>query len=133
VDADVLDSDCLIHFTKKVLEEAAEAGNCVIVGRAAPYYLRKRHDKYCVFLYAPRDYRFHRVMGDVKDEAKAVDLVDNVDAERAEFIKHYFGVQWPSRPLYDCMLNTSIGDDATVETILHLMDQANQREAAIKS
>jgi cytidylate kinase len=132
-DADVLDADCLIHFTKKVLEEVAEAGNCVIVGRAAPYYLRKRDDKYCVFLYAPRDLRYHRVFAEVQDEAKAVDLVDNVDKERAEFIQHYFGVQWPSRHLYDVMLNTAIGDDATVDTILRLMNEANQREDVVKS
>ncbi len=122
-----------MYYTQKVLEEVAEAGNCVIVGRAAPYYLRKRNDKYCVFLYAPRDVKYHRVFAEVKDEAKAVDLVDNVDRERAEFIQHYFGVQWPSRQLYDVMLNTAIGDDASVDMILHLMEEANRRETAGKS
>lgn len=132
VDAGELDAECLMKITEKVLKEAAEAGNCVIVGRAAPYYLRNRDDTFCVFLFAPRDFKFHRVMEEVHDEAKAVDLVDKVDQERAEFIQHYFGVQWPSRHLYDAMLNTAIGDDATVDLILYLVSEANKRAVAAK-
>jgi hypothetical protein len=59
--------------------------------------------------------------------------VDNVDNERREFIKHYFNAEWPARHLYDAMLNTEIGDEATVDTILHLMAEANKREEASKS
>jgi cytidylate kinase len=129
-DSDVVDADRLIHLTDHVVQRLAGAGNCVMVGRGAAYFLRDRQDIYCVFLYAPREVKFRRVLEDVKDEAKAIELVDHVDNERREFIKHYFGADWPSRQFYHAMLNTAMGEDATVETILQLMDAANRREEA---
>jgi cytidylate kinase len=129
-DDDLLDADRLVCLSQKVIEQAAETGQCVIVGRAAPWILRNRNDTYCVFLYAPRDIRFHRVLELVKDEHKAIDLVDTVDQERREFIRHYFGVEYPGRQFYHAMLNTTVGIDATVDTLLYLLEAANKREAA---
>ena len=129
-ETDVLDADCLIRLTENVLEKLAEQGNCVIVGRAAVYFLRKRTDTYCVFLYAPRELKYQRALAELKNEAEALERVDNVDRERKEFIQHYFGAEWPSRHLYHAMLNTAMGEEATVDEILHLMDEANRREGA---
>lgn len=126
---DILDADCLVKLTGQVVAKHAEAGHCVIVGRGAAYFLRDRPDTFCVFLYASREAKFRRVFAVEKDEAKAIELVDTVDENRGEFIKRYFGVQWPSRHLYHAMLNTDIGEDAIVDTILQLMDSANKREA----
>ncbi len=131
-DADVLDADCLIHLTEQVLAKLAEQGNCVIVGRAAVYFLRQRTDTYCVFLYAPRDLKYQRALAELKNEAEALERVDNVDRERKEFIQHYFKADWPSRHLYHAMLNTAMGEEATVDVILHLMEEANRREGAGK-
>lgn len=132
-DADVLDADRLIHLTEEVVKRLAETGQCVLVGRAAAYFLRNRPDTFCVFLYAPRELKFQRALADAKNEAEAIELVDTVDNERREFIKHYFGAEWPSRHLYHAMLNTAMGEDATVETVLRLMEDANRREEAGKS
>jgi cytidylate kinase len=130
-DADFLDADRLVQLARQVVEAAAVAGGCVIVGRAAAYFLRDRPDTYSVFLYAPRDFKFHRTLAEVGgDQARAIDLVDNVDQERVEFIRHYFGEDWPCRRLYHAMLNTAIGEDATVDIILRLIEDANQREQA---
>jgi cytidylate kinase len=126
-DTEIVDADHLVRLTQEVVERAATEGNCVIVGRAAAYFLRERTDTYCVFLYAPRDYKYHRVLADVKNEAEALELVDSVDQQRREFVKHYYGADWPSRYLYDAMLNTSIGDDATVGLILMLIEAAHDQ------
>jgi cytidylate kinase len=131
-DADVLDADCLIKLTQAVVEKLAATGRCVIVGRAAAYLLRERSDTFCVFLYAPRDLKYQRALAELKNEAEALERVDNVDRERKEFIQHYFGAEWPSRHLYHAMLNTAMGEEATVDVILHLMDEANRREGANK-
>jgi cytidylate kinase len=127
-DADVVDADRLIKLTQQVIERAAAAGQCVIVGRAAAYFLRDRADTFCVFLYAPREFRYQRVLAEVKNEAEARHLVDTVDQERKAFIRHYYNAEWPSRHLYHAMLNTATGLDATVETILSLIEGANRRE-----
>ena len=52
-----------------------------------------------------------------------------MDQERVAFIRHYYNAEWPSRHLYHAMLNTAAGEDATVETILGLIEAANRREA----
>jgi len=127
-DADIIDADRLICLTQGVIERAAEEGQCVIVGRAAAYFLRERPDTFCVFLYASRELRYQHVLARVKDEAEALRLVDTVDEERKEFIRHYYKAEWPARHLYHAMLNTVIGPEATVDTILGLMDAANRRE-----
>ncbi|MGD0815168.1 MAG: cytidylate kinase-like family protein [Verrucomicrobiota bacterium] len=129
-DADILDADRLICLTQQVVEQAAAAGHCVIVGRAAPYFLRNRDDTFCVFLYAPREAKFHRVRLETKDDAEAIHLVDTVDQERADFIKHYFNAPWPSRHLYHAMLNTTVGEDETVNTILDLIEASNKKSEA---
>ncbi len=131
-EGDVLDADCLMRLTEKVVKELAEKDNCVIVGRAAVYFLRERTDTYCVFLYAPRDVKYHRAVAELKNEAEALERVDNVDRERREFIQHYFGAEWPCRHLYDAMLNTAIGEDATVDLILHLMQESDRLGTVVK-
>ena len=129
-DSDIVDADRLSCLSQKVIEQAAAEGHCVIVGRAAAYFLRERADTFCVFLYAPRDLKYQRILAEVKNQAEALHLLDTVDEERKEFVRHYHNAEWPSRHLYHAMLNTSMGEDATVETILNLIDAANRREAA---
>jgi cytidylate kinase len=118
---------------RQVVEEAVTAGPCVIVGRGAPYFLRDRADTFCVFLYASRERRFRRILQRTGDEREAVALVDTTDEERRKFIKHHFGHEWPNRHFFHAMLNTALGDDLTVETILNLLNAVNQSEAAGKS
>jgi cytidylate kinase len=128
-DADIIDADRLICLSQQVIEEAAKEGQCVIVGRAAAYFLRDRADTFCAFLYASREVKYRRVIEEIKDQTEALRLIDTVDQERAAFIRHYYHAEWPSRHLYHVMLNTNIGDGATVDTILNLIEAANRREA----
>jgi hypothetical protein len=48
-------------------------------------------------------------------------LVDSVDRERAAYIKHYFDADWPTRSLYHVMINTAVGDELVIQTILNTM------------
>jgi Cytidylate kinase-like family len=54
-------------------------------------------------------------------KSDAEDVVDTVDRERIAFVKHYFGADWPTRSLYHVMINTAVGDESVVDTILHTM------------
>ena len=51
-------------------------------------------------------------------EREAEELVDTVDRERIEFVKHYFGADWPTRCLYHMMINTTVGDENVISMIL---------------
>jgi cytidylate kinase len=117
----MVDSECILEFTEKVVQHAASAGNCVIVGRGSQHFLRNRQDVLRVFLYAPREEKVRRVIGRGKSEQEAIELVDTVDQERADFIAKYFKVEWPSRSIYHAMINTEIGDENVVHTIVDLM------------
>ena len=132
-DMAVLNTERLVALVRQVVEQAIAAGPCVIVGRGAPYFLRDRADTFCVFLYASRERRFHRVLSRTSDEARAIELVDTMDEERRNFVKHQFGRDWPDRHLFHVMLNTALGDEATVEAILHLLNAANQNEEVLKT
>lgn len=120
-DKDIFDAERMVALLCQVIHQVSEAGECVVVGRGAPYVLRERTDAFHVFIYAPRDVKVHRIMTLGKEQAEAEDLVDTIDKERAAFIKQYFGADWPTRYLYNLWINSSIGDEATVETILEAM------------
>ncbi|MCU1286614.1 MAG: hypothetical protein JWO13_2964 [Acidobacteriales bacterium] len=113
------DTDRMVQLVTQVIEKAGEKGNAVIVGRGAPWILRNRKDTFHVFVYAPREDKVKRVMSLGKTEAEAVELVDTIDEERRAFIKRYFGKEWPTRHLYNMMINSSMGEDYVVETILN--------------
>ena len=132
-DLAILDTDRLVAIVRQAIEQAAEKKPCVIVGRGAPYFLRNRTDTFSVFLYASREIKYRRILKRVGNEKEAVYLVDTMDEDRRKFVKHYFGHEWPNRQLFDAMLNTGIGDDITIETILNLLNAANQSEEAAKT
>ena len=121
-DLAVLDSRRLAFLVQQVIEQTAEKKPCVIIGRGAPYFLRNRADTFCVFLYASRELKFRRVLHRVGNQAEAIELVDTIDEDRRKFVKHHVGQDWPNRQLFHAMLNTSIGDDNTMETILNLLN-----------
>lgn len=111
-------TDKFVAVGEKVMEKAANAGNCVIVGRGAPYFLRERGDAFHVFLYAPFPEKVRRLKLIGKSEQEAEKLLDNIDRERIEFVKRYFDADWPTRSLYHMMINTAIGNANVISMIL---------------
>ena len=51
----------MVEIGEQVMQEIAGHGNCVIVGRGAPYHLRERRDAFHVFMYAPRAEKLRRI------------------------------------------------------------------------
>lgn len=117
----VVDSESILKITKRVVLRAAETGNCVMVGRGSQQFLRDRKDTLRIFLYAPKGDKVRRLLARGKSEQEAHELVDTVDRERGDYISKYFGVEWPDRPLYHTMINTTIGDGAVVQAIVNFM------------
>jgi cytidylate kinase len=125
----LVDSETILKTTKRVVEHAADRGNCVIVGRGSQQFLKNRSDTLRVFLYAPREDKVRRLLARGKSEREAEERVDNVDRERADFIKKYFNVEWPDRAIYHSMINTAIGDEDVVSMILSLKDAYQAKTA----
>ena len=129
--AETFDADCMVTMVQQVLQKAAEAGNCVIVGRGAPYFLRERSDAFHVFLYAPRAEKLRRLRESGASVAEAEEQLDSVDRDRIAFVKHYYGADWPTRSLYHMMLNTAVGNDKVASTILSTMHALEERPARV--
>ncbi|HTU45950.1 MAG TPA: cytidylate kinase-like family protein [Bryobacteraceae bacterium] len=119
---ELLDAEHLAKLFEKVVQDAAAKGNCVIVGRGAPYFLRGRDDVFSVFMYAPYDEKIRRIMAQDKSREEAEELIERVDRERAAFVKKYFDRIWPQRDLYHLMINTKSGDEAVIDVILHKIE-----------
>jgi cytidylate kinase len=123
------DTDCIREVAERVVKGAAERGACVIVGRGSAYYLQNRPDAFHVFVYAPFEEKVRRLKAGGKSQSEAVQLAETVDRDRAAFIKQYFGVEWPDRHRFHLMLNSTIGKEAAVETILQRVAALEKRPA----
>jgi len=117
----MFDTDRMMSMMQEIVNRIAPEGKAVLVGRGTPFFLREHPDAFHVFLYAPRSEKIRRTKADGKTLEEAEELVGAVDLERAAYIKHYFDADWPTRSLYHLMLNTAVGDEAVIQTILSTM------------
>jgi len=117
----IFDTDRMVTMMQEIMNRIAQEGNAVIVGRGAPYFLRENPDAFHVFLYAPRAEKIRRTIADGHSQQEAEEMVDFVDRERIAYVKHYFNADWPTRSLYHMMLNTAVGNEPVVKTILETM------------
>jgi cytidylate kinase len=131
--AHAFDTDRMMTMVGEIMGTIAEQGNAVIVGRGAPFFLREREDTFRVFTYAPQDEKIRRLVATGKCKEEAEYLVENVDKERMAYIKHYFNVEWPRRCLYHLMINTVVGDENVIATIMNGMEMlaAHPAETAL--
>jgi hypothetical protein len=115
----IVDAECIREVTQRVVTAAAKEGNSVIVGRGSAYYLHDRADAFHVFVYAPLEEKVKRLRALGKSPEEATQLAETVDRDRAAFIKQYFDVEWPNRQFFHLMINSTVGDEAVVQTILN--------------
>ncbi len=116
---DHFDADSMVEFMQRVISGAASEGKSVIVGRGAPFLLRGRPDTFHVFIYAPREEKIRRLCEAGKSEGEAINEIENLDRQRVIFVRKYFGMEWPTRELYHLMVNSKVGDDVAIDTILN--------------
>jgi cytidylate kinase len=126
----VFDTDCMMAMMEEITAKIAHEGSAVVVGRGSPFFLRDHQDAFHVFLYAPRAEKVRRLLADGLSPSEADERVDSVDRERIAFVKHYFNSNWPTRSLYHLMINTAVGNEAVIETILHTMQLVEGRPKA---
>ena len=127
----LLDADRIFESTARIVQQAANAGNGVIVGRGGAYLLKDRREAYHVFVYAPPEDKIRRLQQSGKSAAEAKELAESVDQERAAFIKQYFNIQWPTFSRYHLMINSHIGEQAVVDLILEGIALVEKPHAAI--
>ena len=131
IETTTFDPDDMVPLVQQVLHDAVAKGSCVIVGRGAPYFLRERSDAFHVFLYASRTEKLRRLQATGMTVKEAEEQLDSVDRDRIEFVKRYFGADWPTRCLYHLMVNTAIGNEAATSLILNSIRLLDARRSEI--
>ena len=126
-DEKLFGADELVEHAQEVIEKKAKEGNCVIVGRGAPYILRARPDAFHVFVYGSREKKIRRLVKLKMSEKEATEMVDTIDRERAAFVRKYFNAEWPCRRLYHLMLNSDGGIEHVINTILATMESLERQ------
>jgi cytidylate kinase len=112
------DADAMVALARRVIEEAAAQGNCVIVGRGGQCVLQQRPDTFHVFVYGPRGQRVERIRREQGAGVDAEELTDVWDHRRQAYIRRYFGHEWTNPHLYDLMVCSSMGEAAAAAAIL---------------
>ena len=114
------DGEVAAHLTRRIIEEAAEIGDCVIVGRGSQCILQQREDAFHVFVYAPRGERLARLL--LRDtqlsKAEAEKKLDAQDSIRAAYVRGHYGEDWQNRHLYHLMISSCLGEKEAVSIIL---------------
>jgi cytidylate kinase len=115
---DVVDSDRVAAMGARIVEEAAAAGDCVIVGRGGQCLLRGRPDVFHVFVYAPREERLQRLRARLGTGVDVELLLEETDRERTAYIRRHFGTNRLDPHLYHLMVNAGLGEESAVSAIL---------------
>jgi len=114
-----MSNDSIFKMQAETIQQLAQRGSCVIVGRCSDYILR--NDEHClrVFLYAPLTDRIARVAKRMNlSEEKARALIETEDRRRAEYYNFYSSKTWGRASTYDLCLNVSLfGEDGVVRLI----------------
>ena len=126
----MFDTDRMMAIMQETMNKIGREGKAVVVGRGAPYFLRENPCAFHVFLYAPRSEKIRRIVADGHSEQDAIEQVDTVDRERMAYVKHYFNADWPTRSLYHVMLNTAVGNEPVIQTILDTMRRVQAQPKA---
>lgn len=104
--------DQIFEAEKNVIEELAQKGNCVIVGRCSDYILRNRTDCLKIYFSAPLENRVKRVMQRLHlSEKEAKQRIQREDKRRADNYHYYTGRIWGVAANFDITLNTELGTD----------------------
>jgi CMP/dCMP kinase len=123
------DAEVMNDLTRRIVEQAYEDGQCVIVGRGAQCILQDRADAFHAFVYAPYGERVARLRERLGPGVNIEERIQSVDTERAHYLRQVFHEDWSNPHLYDLMVSSSEDEEATAEVILGAM---SHRPARIK-
>ncbi len=116
----------LWHMQSRIVEELAEKGPCVIVGRCADYILRDKAELLTVFIHASMEKRAERIVniyGEDKEQSAEKRLL-NKDKRRKAYYQLYTDTKWGDAKNYDVSLDSGrLGIDTCVSILTELYQQ----------
>jgi cytidylate kinase len=113
-----VDHDTLQHFTAHVIQESANVGGCVLIGRSSGCLLRHNPRVFRVFVYAPFSEKIKRMKLRHPDEKDLPALLSRMDSERIHYAQTYYGCDPSYRGIYHLCVNSTLGIDECARMIV---------------
>jgi cytidylate kinase len=112
----------IVEVTKRVIEEAVQAGPAVLVGRGAQCMLAARADALHVFCYAPAEVLASYVITNFGvSTAEAHRIVAEKNHQREQYVKRYWKRNWRDLANYHLCVNTAwLGLDGAADVVVQL-------------
>jgi cytidylate kinase len=119
-DADrTFDCERMMELIQKQILEAAQEGNCVLVGRGSACALMGHPGCFHIFVYATAKAKRDWYMRTFPEQAQHADAHIAVrDKHRAAAIKKFYQQDWCARGLYHMLLNSCIGNEAMISAAM---------------
>jgi cytidylate kinase len=118
VDSRIVDSEAMAKLAGEIIREAAELGQCVIVGRGGQCILRQRNDVFHVSVFAPRQEKIQRMRDRLSPGTDADRFMEETDNRRAAYIRRFYNEDWKDRRLYPLVISSTLGLETVRDTIL---------------
>jgi cytidylate kinase len=126
---EMFDAEKAANLAKRVVTEAYNMGNCVIVGRGAQCVLRNKPDVFHAFVYARWEDRVRKIEKRVKPGTDVPALIRATDAQRIEYIRVHYKEKWTNPYLYDIMIDSKNENEKTARLIISAMQMVSGSES----
>lgn len=112
-------ADKLFLEEKRIIEDVAKEGNCVIVGRASGYILKDKKNHLGVFITSDKNKRIQRaILKEGIKESEVENALKKNDKRRSSFYNSVTNWEWGAPEYYEVYLNAGrIGIDVCVKMI----------------
>ena len=115
--------DKIFSVQECVLQDFADKGPCIMVGRCSDYLMRGRENLLRVYIYSPIEARIKNCVEFFgMTEEKGRKMCADVDKARKSYHRHYAGYDPASPEHTDIMLNSAaFGIDGTADVLVNII------------
>jgi CMP/dCMP kinase len=118
----------VFELQSQVIRETAARENCIVIGRAGFWILRDHPGRISVYLHAPPEARVPEVMAAFKvDESRARELIAQIDADRARFLRETTGCDLTAPTQHLCIDTSAIPLDVAEEMVVKVVEAKQRR------
>jgi cytidylate kinase len=125
-------SERLFMMQSRIIQEEADKGSAIFVGRCANDVLREYDDVVNIYIFAPRNDRLKRIMKveDISDPLAAEKILKRTDKTRKSYYQFYTDKKWGSVDGMDLLINSSaLGIEGSVKLIEDFLIRKGYAEA----
>jgi cytidylate kinase len=126
---EMFDAEKAANLAKRIVTEAYNMGQCVIVGRGAQCILRNKPDVFHAFVYARWEERLRKIQKRVKPGTDVPALIRATDAQRVEYLRVHYKEKWMNPYLYDIMIDSKNENEKTARVIISAMQMVSATQS----